>query len=90
MLSESSAAAKAANNILTVVYTVRASIREAREARKSLSKQVFNIIHLVDSKMIETRSSESDGRSKITDRVDCHDSLVCPDSLDCPNKFRLP
>ena len=37
-----------------------------------------------------TRSSESYGRSEITDSLDCHDSLDWPDSLDCPNKFRLP
>ena len=30
-----------------------------------------------------TRSSESYGRSEITDSLDCPDILDCPDSLDC-------
>ena len=47
------------------------------------------LLHQVRS-FCETRSSESDGRSKITDSLNCHDSLDCPDSLYCPNSLYCP
>ena len=55
MLSESSAAVKEAIDLLTVVHAVGASTMEVREARIGLSKQIFRIMQLYDSKMIDIK-----------------------------------
>ena len=55
MLSKCIAAAKEAIKLLTVVHAVWASTMEAKEARRGLSKQIFIVMHLVNSKMINIK-----------------------------------
>ena len=70
----------------------RKFIGEKRQLRERTGKETVNIrfsyLSLTHWKKIF--SSESDGRSKIIDSLDCHERLDWPDSLDCPDSFDCP